>query len=82
MSTTAIAKMAIMNELSRIPEANLEAVKNFIDSLLVSVQAPQPTRQNLKGIWKDTGFDKISDLTGELRTIRHELQDSILQREI
>ncbi|MFQ5639039.1 MAG: hypothetical protein ACE5IR_13730 [bacterium] len=35
---------------------------------------------NLKGIWKNKGFEKIADLDSELKSIQGELSESILKK--
>jgi hypothetical protein len=80
MNTSAINKSTIIRELSRIPDNSLEQVKTYIDSLLMELHASPLENRSLKGIWKDAGFEKISDLEGELRTVRKQLQESILKR--
>ena len=82
MNTAALKKITIMHELSRIPEARLDTVITYIESLLRDVPVPQSQNTSLKGIWKETGLDKISDIEGELRTVRHELQHAILERKL
>lgn len=82
MNTAAIKKTTIIQELSRIPETSLDTVKSYLDTLLKDIQVPPPTNQSLKGIWQDAGFEKISNLEDELRTIRQELQNAILTRRV
>jgi hypothetical protein len=38
--------------------------------------------RNLCGIWKNKGFEKVADLENEIKEIRHELSDSILNKKI
>ncbi len=80
MNTTAIKKSAIINELQRIPENKLDLVKTFIDSILTENRINPPENRSLKGIWKDAGLEKITDLEGELRAVRNELNEGILKR--
>lgn len=82
MNTAAIKKMTIIQELSRIPETSLDRVKMYLDTLLTDIQVSVPTNQSLKGIWKDAGFDKIVNLEEEIRSVRHELQNTILTRQV
>jgi hypothetical protein len=82
MNATAIKKMAIIEELSRLPETRLDTVKNYLDTLLMDVQALPPTNQSLKGIWKDAGFENLANLEEELSTVRQELQEAILKQKL
>ncbi len=82
MNTVAIKKMTIIHELSRIPETSLDRVKRYLDSVLQDIQVSVPTNQSLKGIWKDAGFEKIVNVEEDIRNIRHELQETILTRQV
>ena len=35
---------------------------------------------NLRGIWKDIGFEKITDIESELKNARKEIKDAVLKR--
>ena len=37
---------------------------------------------SLKGIWKNKGFENISDIESELKLVQSELSNSILKKEI
>ncbi len=80
MNTVAIKKMTLMHEVSRIPETHLDAVMTYLESVLSDLPTPSPQPQSLKGIWRDAGFENITDVQQELHTIRQELQDAILRR--
>ncbi|GAK53144.1 hypothetical protein U14_04404 [Candidatus Moduliflexus flocculans] len=81
MNTAAIAKSEIIQELSRIPEEELYIVKRYIDSILEKYPKPL-SDQSLKGIWKDVGFEKLIDLEKDVRDVRRELQEIILNRTV
>ncbi len=72
--------MALMHELSRIPETRIDAVMTYLETVLADIPTPSPQQQSLKGIWKDAGFEKITDVEKELRTVRQELQEEIMKR--
>ncbi|MEE4357340.1 MAG: hypothetical protein V2I97_12810 [Desulfococcaceae bacterium] len=80
MNTSAIKKMEIMNSLSRIRGGSLDKIKEYIDSFLTESDISKPDRGSLKGIWKDKGFERIADLDTELKNIRQEMGNSILER--
>ena len=70
MNTAAITKSEIIQELSRIPEEELYAVKQYIDSILEKYPYSLLENQSLKGIWKDVGFEKLADLENDDRETR------------
>ncbi len=80
MPSTAFKKIEIMKKISQIPDQNLQDIDIFLNGLLkkYKIEAPKPI--NLKGIWKDKGFEKILDLEAEIKSIRKELSDSILKK--
>ncbi len=82
MNATAIMKTSIMEELSRVPEARLADIKNYLDTLLQQAEVQTPRKLSLAGMWENAGFEKIPDLEGEVRLIRRELQEKILYRAI
>ena len=82
MNTIALKKVTIIQELARIPEPSLDTLIRYLDALLAENHAPPQQNRSLKGIWKDAGFEKIFDLEEELRTVRYELQETILTRKV
>ncbi len=82
MNSAAITKSEIIQELSRIPENDLLAVKSYLDAILRDLHVPLPLNQSLKGIWKDVGFENMLNLEEELRQIRQQLQEIILERAV
>nr|VFJ72076.1 MAG: hypothetical protein BECKFW1821C_GA0114237_10313 [Candidatus Kentron sp. FW] len=82
MNTTAMKKMAIIQALSHIPEIHIDNIKLYFDILLKNTRPLPSANGSLKGIWKDTGFEKITDLEEEIRNIRDEIQDDILARSV
>lgn len=81
MNPRAITEMAIMSELSRVPDSRLDSIRAHVESLIVPDTAPAPKKGSLKGIWRGLGFERIADLQGELQRARRELEDAILRRE-
>ncbi len=82
MNTFAIKKVEIMKELSHVPENKLDMVKSYIDSLLDDKHKTGKSNKSLKGIWKEKGFNNIVDLDSEIKKVRKEMADSILNRKI
>ncbi len=82
MNEVAMKKVALMCELSRVPEARLDEVMAYFEGLLADVPVPSDHKRSLKGIWKDSGFDKLADLECEIRNTRQEIQDAIMKRKL
>lgn len=82
MNTSAAKKLEIVKELSNIPENKLDQVKTYIKSLLPESKATVKKNRSLKGIWKDKGFERITDLEAELEEVRRHMNESILKRKI
>jgi len=80
MNTSAIRKMEIINSLSHVPGSSLDKIKEYIDTLIAESDVSKPYRQSLKGIWKNKGFEKITALDTELKEIRQQVENSILER--
>ncbi len=67
MNLTALKKIEIIRDLSRIPESKLDSVQKYIDSILLEAKPRKRKNQSLKGIWSQAGFKKITDLEGEIK---------------
>ena len=80
MQTTAMQKIKLMKIISVIPQENFKEIKTFIDFVLAQSQVSIPKQISLQGIWKNKGFENIIDLETELREIRKEMNDAILNR--
>ena len=64
----------------RVPDARLDTVMTYLETLLHDIPLPASQNQSLKGIWGDAGFEKMTNLEQELYTVRQELQADILKR--
>ncbi len=80
MPKTAIAKTELKKKISLLPEERIKEVRTFIDFILAQSEMDTPKRVSLRGIWKNKGFEKITDLGAELKKLRHEMNDSTLNR--
>ena len=80
MDAAAIKKMELMQKISRLPELKISEVDSFIQKILVQLDFEKPKPINLKGIWKNKGFEKLSTLESEIKKVRKELNESILKR--
>ncbi len=81
MESTAIKKMELIQKITKLPEKKLAEVEKFLKRILSQQHVTPQKPISLKGIWKNKGFEKISDLESELKSIRSKLSNSILKRE-
>jgi len=83
MNSSAMKRIEIAKDLSFIPDNQIDHVKTFIEFLLFRTgKTSKKNTRSLQGIWKDKGFEKIVDLESEIKTIRKELNDSILNKKV
>jgi len=80
MNAIAIRKMKLIQNISRLPEPKIAEVDSFIQKILSQLEVKKPEPINLKGIWKNKGFEKIADLEAEIKIARKELNEAILTR--
>lgn len=79
MSTATLTISKIKSKLAEVPEEKLSELYNYVESLL---RKPKKEKNIVKmeGIWKDLGFDKIDDLEGEIKKIRKESDQLMIER--
>jgi hypothetical protein len=81
-----LKKYAIMRELSYIAPERLNEVETFIKFILfqskIGINKRKREPKTLAGIWKNKGFEKIANLDEEIRKLRQELGNQILERVI
>ena len=82
MNLSALKKIEIIKDLSRIPDESLDKVKSYIEMIAAESNIPQQKNVSLKGTWRNKGFEKIADYEKEVRQLRKELSDSILKRNV
>ena len=80
MRSAAIQKIELMKELSLIPTEKYKDIKGIFDKILTQSRTAKPKIMNLRGIWKDIGFEKITDIESELKNARKEIKDAVLKR--
>jgi hypothetical protein len=73
--------MELLNSLTKLPDQKLNEVEKFVKRILAQLKVEGLTPVSLKGVWRDKGFEKISDLETELEKIRADLGNTILQKE-
>lgn len=84
MKDYALKKYAIMRELSYVPPERLNEIDTFIKFILsqskIIINNKKREPKTLAGIWKNKGFEKIANLDEEIRKLRQELGNQILER--
>lgn len=82
MQSTTIRKMELMHNITRLPDQKLGEVNKYVNKILAQLEVEALKPISLKGIWKNKGFENISDLESELKLVRSELCNSILKKDI
>ena len=80
MHTAEIKKMELINKIAKLPEKKIYEVDSYIQKILLQLKFEKPKPVSLKGIWKNKGFEKITNLDAEIKKNRDELNDSILKK--
>lgn len=80
--TSAILKSEIIRGLENLGESGLDEVRAHVAALVEAKGRRGSSRESLAGIWKERGFDRLSDLEGEIREAREELNDAIARRRL
>ena len=71
----------VKKNLFKIPKDRLGEINDFNEFILMKSELhPLKRVQKLEGIWKDLGFERISDLDKSIRKIRSESEASIINR--
>lgn len=76
MNSTALKQLEISQQLSLLSDQQLEQIDQYLKTLFTTTTE---NNQSLKGIWQNKGFEKLDEIT-ELKQIRQELNQSILQK--
>jgi hypothetical protein len=78
-----LKKYAIMRELSCVPPERLNEVDTFIKFILsqskIRINNRKKEPKTLAGVWKNKGFEKITDIDKEIIKLRQELGNQILE---
>ena len=82
MDAIKIAKVELKNRISSIPDEKFKKVSESINSIIANSETMPKQPISLTGIWKGKGFEKLADLQSEIKKVRKEVQNSILQRKI
>ena len=80
MNKRAIELTEIKHDLAMLPPDKLSEAKDFVRRLLPNPRFSGPEASSLKGIWKDQGWEKLTDLEEEIRALREETGKQILDK--
>ena len=80
MVTSNVSIYKIKQKLSKVPEDRLKEINDFIELILIKSKIHSPNIVKFEGIWQGLGFEKINDLESDIRQIREEATQSILER--
>jgi hypothetical protein len=79
-----LKRIEIVKQLSQVPVERLNEIESFVKFILFQGNIKSPIKkkepETLAGIWKNKGFEKIKDLDGEIKSLRKELDNQILER--
>ena len=79
-----LKRIEIVRQLSQVPSERLSDIESFVKFILFQSNIKTPSKpkepKTLAGIWKNKGFEKIKDLDREIKSLRKELGNQILER--
>jgi hypothetical protein len=79
-----LKRIEIIRQLSQVPAERLNEVESFVKFILFQGNIKKTGKpkepKTLAGIWKEKGFEKIKDPDDEIKSLRKELGNQILQR--
>jgi hypothetical protein len=79
-----LKRIEILKQISQVPAERLSEIESFLKFILfqsnIKTTIKQKEPKTLAGIWKNKGFEKIKDLDSEIRNLRKELDNQILER--
>lgn len=65
--------MELIHKIAKLPELKISEVDSFIQKILTQLEFEKPQLINLKGIWKNKGFEKLPNLEVEIIKVRKEI---------
>ena len=71
-----------MDKIAHLSERKFDEVNLFVDFVLTQSKGVFSESINLRGIWKNKGFEKIQNLESDIGDVRKEISDAILKRRI
>jgi len=82
MKINKIKKVELLNEVNLLSDDKIDELKSYVDKMLYNEKVKKSGKKSLQGIWKDKGFENISDLENIIKQIRKETSNSILDKNI
>lgn len=80
-----LKRIEIVRQLSQVPAERLNEIESFVKFILfqgnIKSQKKEKEPETLAGIWKNKGFEKIKDLDREIKSLRKELGNQILEKQ-
>ena len=81
MREQAITLTMLKQRVFALPANRLQEAYDFLDFLIIKTPPEHAKRiKKLEGIWEGLGFERIGDVEQEIRAIRHDAEQSILNR--
>jgi hypothetical protein len=79
MNVRAIELREIKRDLAKLPPDKLGEVKDFVRRMLPSASL-KPKTESLEGMWKGQGWENLTNLEEEIRALRDEAGQHILDK--
>ncbi len=80
MTPRAIELTEIKRDLANLPADKLAEVREFIRTLLRNIRPAPSNVESLEGIWEGLGWEQFGDLEGEVRKLRKESSEHLLNK--
>ncbi len=75
-----ISRHKIRKNLNKIPPNVLKEVSDYIEFLLEKHARQERRILKFEGIWQGLGFEELTDLESQIRDVRKETNDSLVNR--
>ena len=83
MENNVFTRQNLLGNLKYLPPNKLQEVDDFVQFLLFQNKTKiKEENDSFAGIWANIGFEKIVDLDTEINSIRKELSDNILNKQL
>ena len=71
----------VKQKMFELPDDRLQEVYDFIDFILMKSEVTRTKHvKKLEGIWEGLGFERILHLEEEIRAIRHDSEQALIER--
>jgi len=75
-----VSRHKIRWNLNKIPPNILNEVNDFMEFLLEKYTPQERKIFKFEGVWQDLGFEKLTDLESQVRELREDANNSLLNR--